>query len=97
MSGPKLIGGKPALTDDQTAIVALLTETLEQAMEGNFSTIGIVVCMKDGFASVMSGRQAADLNLACDDLKYKIHKAVTEGTAERVTRRGSPIVLPGRH
>jgi hypothetical protein len=45
--------------------------------------------MKDGFASVMSGRQASDLNLACDDLKHKILVAVTEGTAERTSRRSS--------
>jgi hypothetical protein len=89
MTGPKIIGGKPALTEDQIAIVDLLKETLAQALEGNFSTIGIVVCMKDGFASVMSGRQAADLNLACDDLKYKIHAAVTSGTSERTSRRSS--------
>lgn len=87
MSGPRIIGGK--LTEDQVAIVDLLKETLAQALEGNFSTIGIVVCMKDGFASVMSGRQAGDLNLACDDLKYKIHAAVTSGTAERTSRRSS--------
>ena len=89
MTGPRIIGGKPALNEDQIAIVDLLKETLAQALEGNFSTIGIVVCMKDGFASVMSGRQAADLNLACDDLKYKIHAAVTSGTSERVSRRSS--------
>ncbi len=87
MTGPRIIGSK--LTEDQIAIVDLLKETLAQALEGNFNTIGIVVCMKDGFASVMSGSQAADLNLACDDLKYKIHAAVTSGTAERTSRRGS--------
>jgi hypothetical protein len=94
MTGPKIISPKPALTEDQIAIVDLLKETLAQALEGNFSTIGIVACMEGGFASVMSGRQAADLNLACDDLKYKIHAAVTSGTAERTTRRSS-IMRPG--
>jgi hypothetical protein len=81
--------GSSRLNEDQIAIVDLLKETLAQALEGNFSTIGIVVCMKDGFASVMSGRQAADLNLACDDLKYKIHAAVSSGTTERASRRSS--------
>ena len=85
----KIIGGKPAFTEDQIAIIDLVKETLAQALEGNIKTIGIVACMEDGFASVMSGRQAADLNLACDDLKYKIHAAVTSGTAEKVTRRSS--------
>jgi len=84
----KIINAKP-LTEDQIQIVDILKETLAQALEGNFTTIGIVVCMEKGFASVMTGRQAADLNLACDDLKYKIHAAVTEGTAERQTRQSS--------
>ncbi len=88
MTGPKIITPNK-LSQDQIEIVELLKETLAQALEGNFTTIGIVVCMKDGFASVMSGRQAADLNLACDDLKYKIHAAVTEGTKERNTRKSS--------
>ena len=95
MTGPKIISGK-SLTEDQMEIVDLLKETLAQALEGNFSTIGIVVCMKGGFSSVMSGRQAADLNLACDDLKYKIHAAVTQGTEEKVSRRSSIIKPVGQ-
>ena len=72
--------GATQLTDDQIAIVEMLKETLAQALEGNFQTIGIVVCMKGGFASAMAGPDAGSLNLACDDLKYKIYAAVTEGT-----------------
>lgn len=87
--------GKP-MDKDQAAIVDLIKETLAQALEGNFTTIGIVVCMKDGFASVMSGRDAGSLNLACDDLKYKIHAAVTEGTEERQSRRSSILKPMGR-
>ena len=90
MSGPRIL--KPngvVLTQDQIEIVDILKETLAQALEGNFKSIGIVVCMADGFASVMCGRQAADLNLACDDLKRKILIAVTEGTAERQSRQSS--------
>ena len=71
----------------------MLKETLAQALEGNFTTIGIVVCMQEGFASVMAGRDAGSLNLACDDLKYKIHAAVTEGTKERQSRRSSLLKL----
>src|SRR5690242_11999052 len=98
MTGPKIIGGRPPLNEDQVAIVDILKETLAQALEGNFTTIGIVVCMEQGFASVMSGRDAGSLNLACDDLKYKIHAAVTEGTEEKQTRRPGPsIIKPGRH
>ena len=83
----KLVG--VPLTEDQIAIVDILKETLAQAIEGNFYTIGIVVCMKEGFASAMAGKDAGSLNLACDDLKRKILDAVTDGTAERLTRRSS--------
>lgn len=89
---PKIIGQK--LDEDQVAIVDLLKEALAQALEGNIKTIGIAVCMESGFATVMAGRDAGSLNLACDDLKYKIHAAVTEGTEERQTRRSS-IIRPG--
>lgn len=80
--------GKP-VDENQVAIVDLLKEALAQALEGNIKTVGIVACMEGGFATVMAGRQAADLNLACDDLKRKILDAVTEGTEERTTRRSS--------
>lgn len=89
---PKIIGQKP--DEDQAAIIDLLKEALAQALEGNIKTVGIVACMEGGFATVMAGRQAADLNLACDDLKYKIHAAVTRGSDERQTRRSS-ILYPG--
>jgi len=86
----KLIG--TPLSDDQVAIIDMLKETLAQALEGNFTTIGIVVCLKEGFASVMAGHDAGSLNLACDDLKYKIHDAVTGATAERTSRRSSLLM-----
>lgn len=83
----KIIG--KSMDEDQAAIVDLLKEALAQALEGNIKTVGIVACMEGGFAAVMAGRQAADLNLACDDLKAKILKAVTEGSAERQSRPSS--------
>ena len=64
------------LTDDQQACVDLLTEALAEAKRGKFSTIAIVCCMENGFASVMAGTQAGALNLACDDLKATILKRV---------------------
>ena len=78
---------KLGLTEDQKAVVDLLKEALAQALEGSVTSIGIVVCMKTGYATVMAGRQAADLNLGCDELKRKILIAVTEGTEERQSRR----------
>ncbi len=87
----KIIG--KTLDEDQLAIIDMVKETLAQALEGNFTTIGIVVCMKEGFASAMSGRDAGSLNLACDDLKRKILDAVTEGTKERQSRRSSILQM----
>jgi hypothetical protein len=60
------------LTEDQKAVVELLKEALAQALEGHVTSIGIVVCMEKGYAHVMAGRQAADLNLGCDSLKLSI-------------------------
>ncbi len=74
---PRIIGAP--LPEDQVAICNLLKETLAEALEGKIKTVAIIACMDDGFGSVMAGRQAAALNLACDELKAKILAAVTEG------------------
>ena len=84
---PTIIG-KP-MSEEQIAIVDLLKEALAQALEGNIKTVGVVACLEGGFATVMAGRQAADLNLGCDELKRKILDAVTMGTEERQTRRSA--------
>ena len=82
-----LIGITPKLTQDQVAVVELLKEALAQALAGEISSIGIVACMKNGYATVMGGRQAADLNMGCDSLKAKILTAV-ETAGEETIRRG---------
>lgn len=87
MSKPRIIG--TPLSEDQTAIVDLLKEALAQALEGNIKTVGVVACLDGGFATVMAGRQAADLNLGCDELKRKILEAVTEGSEEKQSRRSA--------
>jgi hypothetical protein len=74
------------LTENQEACVSLLEEALREARDGNIETIGIVVCMTDGFASVMAGHQAADLNLGCDSLKRKILDAIEGGNVRARTR-----------
>ena len=38
--------------------------------------IGLVLCMRSGYASVIGGTQAAELNLGCDSLKAKILREV---------------------
>jgi len=82
---------KPALiqplTTEQQAVIEVLEETLETARTGAIDAIGVVVCMKDGYASALAGKRASDLNLGCDILKRKILDAVEN--------RGSQI-LRGR-
>jgi hypothetical protein len=85
-----LIGVKPKLSQDQLAIIDLVKETLAQCLAGEISSIGIVACMKSGYATVMSGRQAADLNLGCDSLKMKILNAVETAGDDMVKRSVKP-------
>ena len=76
---------KLALTEDQKAVVEIARETLAQALEGQITSIAVVVCMKAGYATVMAGRQAADLFMGCGSLQRKIMDAVEEA-GEHTTR-----------
>lgn len=95
----KILGLTQPLTDDQIQVIDILKETLAQAIEGNFTSIGIVVCMKKGYAHAMAGSQAADLNLGCDSLKAAILGAV-EGAGgralERAAAQTAPVILRPR-
>ena len=77
---------KPALNESQKAVVELLKESLAQALEGQITSIAVVVCMKTGYATAMAGRQAADLNMGCDTLKRKILDAVEEAGEHTMSR-----------
>ncbi len=77
MAKPELMSFVP-LTDNQKACVDLLAEALEEAKRGMIETIGIVACMKTGYATVMAGSRAGDLNMGCDSLKKKIMDAVEQ-------------------
>ncbi len=72
---------KPLLDDNQQYCVDVLREALEQAEEGKIFACAVVVCMDGGFASVIAGTRAGDLNLACDEAKSKILDAVRLGAA----------------
>lgn len=74
------------LNGSQKAVVELLKEALAQALEGQISSIGIVACMKSGYATVMAGTQAADLNMGCDSLKRKILDAVESAGENKMAR-----------
>ena len=85
----KIIKPEEPLTQDQIEIVDMVKELLALCLEGKVNTIGIVGCREDGFFTAMKGRQAADLNLACDDLKASILEEVKNSAAERMSRRSS--------
>lgn len=91
MTKPTIVKPPQPLTQDQIDIVDMVKELLALCLEGQISTIGIVGCKPEGFFVAMRGRQAADLNLACDDLKADILAEVKRGTQERASRRSSII------
>ena len=92
MTGHKIVTPPKTLTQDQIDIVDMIKELLALCLEGKITTVGIVGCREDGFFSAMRGRQAADLNLACDELKKRILDEVLDTTMERSTRRSPSII-----
>lgn len=90
MTGPHIIS--TALSDSQQACVELLREALAEAERGAIFSVGVIACMDGGFATVMAGVQAGDLNLGCDDLKRKILDAVTGGNVARPKPKRSTIL-----
>ena len=87
MTKPTLIQPTKPMTQDQIDIVDMVKELLALCLEGKITTIGIVGCREAGFFTAMRGRQAADLNLACDDLKAEILAKVKETSRERNSRQ----------
>ena len=82
-NGPTLI--KP-LDEAQQACVDLLKEALKEAETGAITSIGIVVCMTTGYATVMAGTQASDLHMGCGSLQRKILDAVETGNVRRPSK-----------
>jgi len=77
------------LSEAQQACIELLREALKEAESGHIHSIGIAVCLESGYATVMAGSRAAELNMACDSLKKKILNAV-EGAGKPNILRGMP-------
>lgn len=71
------------LSEDQLACIDLLEEALEQVREGNINTLAVVACMEGGFASVMAGRRAGDLYMACGELQQRILAEVMGGNVQK--------------
>jgi hypothetical protein len=86
---PHIIGSTPKLSQDQIAVIDVCKETLAQALAGEITSIAIVACMKSGYATVMSGRQASDLFMGAGSLQRKILSAV-EKSGEEVVRQINP-------
>ena len=82
------------LGDMQQACVDLLADALEEATKGRISSVAIVVCMDDGIATVMAGKNGGALNIGCDDLKLKIHGTIFEDGNK--ARAKSSILRSGR-
>jgi hypothetical protein len=75
------------LDEAQIACADLLKEALAEALEGRVTSIGIIACMKDGYAAVMAGHQASALNLGCDELKRRILDAISSGNVRPVAAK----------
>lgn len=73
-----LLHATPPLDEMRQSCVELLADALEEATKGRIRAVAIVVCMDDGMATVMAGKDGAALNIGCDDLKKKIHAAMFE-------------------
>lgn len=59
-------------TEAQQACVDLLQETLTEALAGRINSVAIIAVMKTGYATVLAGTDAADINLGADLLKRRV-------------------------
>ena len=69
---------KSTLGEHEKDCVEILSDALEEATKGRINSVALVVCMDDGIATVMGGKNGGALNIGCDDLKKKIHAAMFE-------------------
>lgn len=90
---PTLLGSGVTLTLEQQSCVDLLTDALEEAMKGRINSLAIVVCMEEGIATVMAGKNGGALNIGCDNLKHKIHAAMFEDGNVARKAAGKPTIL----
>lgn len=79
MTNGEIIRPNPlGLGEMEQSCVDLLSDALEEALKGRINSVALVVCMDDGIATVMAGRNGGALNIGCDDLKHKIHASMFE-------------------
>ena len=72
MSKSILLPNSVKLTEVQEDCVEKLEEALDEARRGNVTAVAIVLSMRKGYAAVIGGTEAAELNLGLDSLKRKI-------------------------
>jgi hypothetical protein len=87
---PIIFPATKPLDEAQQNCVDILTDALEEAVKGRISSVALVVCMDEGIATVMGGKNGGALNIGCDDLKMKIHAAMFEDG--NVAKKKSSIV-----
>lgn len=85
------IGAKPGIigatnNPDQAQVIDSLKEALALALEGAVTSVGLIICMKNGYATHLAGRQASDLYMGCGSLQRKILSAVEESGEEVAAR-----------
>ena len=83
--------GKTGLDRWQQDAVDVLSDALEEALKGRVTAVALVVCMDDGIATNLCGKNGGALNLGCDDLKRKILGSMFGGDERGA---GSRIVRP---
>lgn len=66
------------LDEQQQDCADKLREVLDEANAGNVYTVGIVVCLRNGFATTIGGTDAGSLNLGLDALKARILERLTD-------------------
>lgn len=89
-ASPIILPGLPhkiPLDENQQDCVDKIREVLKEAEAGNVLTVGIVVCMRNGFATTIAGTDAGSLNLGCDALKQRILERVIDDTTGKPVRR----------
>jgi len=75
MGKPIILPGQSfrvGLDEEQQDCVEKLKEALAEAERGQVSAVAIVVCMPNGYAHLVGGRNAGQLNLGLDSCKRAI-------------------------
>ena len=73
---------KPLGAEEQ-AVVSLLENALKHAKAGEFSTLAITFCKKNGYGSTFCGAQASELYMALADLQGQVLEATKNAGGKR--------------